>query len=81
VFNAIADKISVNLFRRFARHLGFTEIEREEVEVSCNDYRARTIVLLGMYEEKSKSFKKLLMTLELLGLKDLVREINEILSS
>lgn len=78
IFNIIANGISLDAFRRLARHLDFTKEEIKDIELRCNDYRTQNLVLLGMYETKRKNpMPRLIKVLNLIEKPDLVREITE----
>lgn len=81
IFHMIADKIAVDSFRRLARHLDFTTTEIKDMEVQSAECHTRTIVLLGIFESKQRSVKRLLKVLDLIGLKDLSNDINDYLNN
>jgi energy-converting hydrogenase A subunit M len=79
IFNIIANGISVDVFRRLARHLDFTKEEIKDIELRHNDFRTQNLVLLRMYETRRNSLTRLLKVLNLIEKPDLVREITEVL--
>ena len=79
IFNIIANGISLDVFRRLARHLDFTKEEIKDIELRHNDFRTQNLVLLRMYETRRNSLTRLLKVLNLIEKPDLVREITEVL--
>jgi len=79
IFNIIANGISLDVFRRLARHLDFTKEEIKDIELRHNDFRTQNLVLLRMYETRKNSLTRLLKVLNLIEKPDLVREITEVL--
>ena len=79
IFNIIANGVSLDVFRRLARHLDFTKEEIKDIELRHNDFRTQNLVLLRMYETRRNSLTRLLKVLNLIEKPDLVREITEVL--
>lgn len=79
IFNIIANGVSLDVFRRLARHLDFTKEEIKDIELRHHDFRTQNLVLLRMYETRRNSLTRLLKVLNLIEKPDLVREITEVM--
>lgn len=78
IFQILRKSIAPSQFNTFARNLGFSDVEIEEI---CCKYQiaSRVMVLLNMYETRLNSLTTLFNALTLMRLGVVVEEIKSLL--